>query len=294
MQEGVYCKEGAALDVVADVHTPVPGGTGTFTSAFAGEQETNGGDVALISREVEHFGVYAEINGDLGLVANGNTPIPGGQGDFVSSGLGVAFEGVSISGAQVAFGGRGVDQEGIYSTIGGGLRVEADRNTILPGVAGKASGLRMPTVDRGSVSFHASGQFGAGVYARIGNSIEVVADTATQVPGRTEAFSLIDIWNATERHNVAFWGRCMVNGVAVDGVYVRYYDTLFKIIDSEDTIDGRDVGAVSIGPHAISGNRVAFKVTFADFSQGLYVAILPVIFEDGFESGNLVMWSAAH
>ncbi|CAN0523241.1 unnamed protein product, partial [Scytosiphon promiscuus] len=66
---------------------------------------------------------------DVTPVADKNTMIPGGTGNFTSF-----LPPVPIGGDDVAFLGRGSsDQEGIYTSIGGTLAVVADLNTIIPG-----------------------------------------------------------------------------------------------------------------------------------------------------------------
>jgi hypothetical protein len=64
------------------------------------------------------------------------------------------------------------------------------------------------------------------------------------------------------------------------------------VIDNDDTLDGRDIMFLTFGPRALSGHRIAFKAVFSDFSQGLYVAVAPLSFSDGFESGDLSAWIA--
>jgi hypothetical protein len=291
LEEGIYAKRGNKLRVVVDVHTLVPGQTGTFTSQFSQLQSSADGNGAFISWNGEHTGVYTEIGGALGVVANRDTAIPGGEGNFTPDDGAPGFEGVSISGSEVAFGGRGVGQEGIYSTVGGPLRVEADRHTMLPGATGLPGTLRGPALNRGNVAFYAGSQFGEGIFARIGSAMQIVADRSTPVPDRGVNFLQFEPFTAIERRNVVFWGR-PDPGISFAGIYVRFFGELMKVIETDDTLEGRDVAFVTFGPQAISGNRVAFKVTFSDFSQGLYVAILRTIFRDGFESGDLTIWSS--
>ena len=72
-------------------------------------------------------GLAAEF--DIIVIADKNTAIPGGSGNFTS------FYHPSLDGGNVAFQGTGSGQSGIYTDIGG-LGVVADLNTAIPGGSG--------------------------------------------------------------------------------------------------------------------------------------------------------------
>ena len=93
---------------LADANTPIPGGVGTFI-AFGGPS-LDRGNVAFCGRGSGlQEGCYTEICGDLGLVADLNTPFPsGGTGNFTLIG-----GGSSLDGDLVVFTGSGfVPKEG--------------------------------------------------------------------------------------------------------------------------------------------------------------------------------------
>jgi hypothetical protein len=290
LQEGIYFKDGGPLQVVADVSTLVPGGTGTFQSAFDSRPSIDSGNVAFLSRSPTHPGVYTSRGGVLRVVADLKTPIPSGQGTFAS------FEEVSISGASVAFVGQGAGQQGVYSDLGGTLHAEADLKTILPGGGpddrGTASSLRGPALDGENLAFVAFGQLArSAIYDKQQGSLRVVVDNYTQIPGRSWNFDTFEPFISYEGGNLVFWSRAAPPN-PYEGIFARYAGRIVKVIDNDDTLDGRDIMFLTFGPRALSGHRIAFKAVFSDFSQGLYVAVAPLSFSDGFESGDLSAWIA--
>ena len=74
-QSGIYTSVGGAISRVADTSTPIPGGTGTFTSTFSGPQGTStaflgpslsNGSVAFIGfGSNNQSGIYTNVGGGL-------------------------------------------------------------------------------------------------------------------------------------------------------------------------------------------------------------------------------------
>jgi hypothetical protein len=292
LHEGIYTRSLDILRAVATQDTPVPGGQGTFASHFSPIVSSDSGNAAFTNWGFGgQEGVYTEIGGTLDFVANLNTPIPGGQGNFTRPSGSMAFDEVSLSGDNVAFVGRGVGQEGIYSDVGGALGVVVDLNTVLPGGTEPATGFRGPSIDGTDFAFYASrGTAHKGIYSMIDGTLHVVADVQTPVPGLPFTFSLFDVFTALHDESVVFWGRT-AGGYA--GIFFYHRGTIFKVIDNTDTLNGKTVAHPTFGPHALSHGRVAFKVTFDDFTQGVYVARFLPIFHDGFETGDLSAWSGS-
>jgi len=126
--EGVYVAAGGEPQIVADMNTPVPGGNGAFSN-FTYAPDISGSNIAFnASNSAAQLGVYASMDENLQVVADLNTPIPGGTGNFTS----LAFAQPSIDGDSIAFFGQGSDLMGIYSTVGG-LHAVVDSNTMVPG-----------------------------------------------------------------------------------------------------------------------------------------------------------------
>lgn len=116
--QGIYTVIDGAVDVVVDTSDAIPGGSGNFTVFNFGQKHAlDGTDVAFIgSGSSGQAGVYTAVGGTLSVVADLNTPVPGGSGNFT------AFGNVSMDGGSVAFEGiDGAGQRGVYTNLGGSL-----------------------------------------------------------------------------------------------------------------------------------------------------------------------------
>ncbi len=198
---------------IADTSTPIPGGTGTFT-AFGQRPSIDGGDVAFQGSGDPSFtqqGIYSTVGGPLGVVADRNTAIPGGTGNFLFVG------GQSIDGGDVAFQGSGAGRIGIYSTVGGPLGVVADNNTATPGGTGNFASFSFASIDGGDVAFLAVSDPNfslRGIYSTVGG-LNAVADFGTAIPGGTGNFTFFGNNPSISGGDVAFRG----SGVGQSGIY---------------------------------------------------------------------------
>ena len=330
-QGGVYTYAGGQLSVVADTNTTVPGGTSSFWSFGASPSIDANGNVAFQAGVLGGVsGIYAQLGGTLGVVADTNTPIPGGTGAFTW------FGGLSMDNGQVAFNGTGADRGGIYMASSG-ITVVADTDTPIPSGSGNFTSLTAPSLDSGQVAFHGSGANGQqGIYTDIGG-LSVVADTTTPIPGGTGNFEEL-FEPSIDDGNVAFAGGNSLTGypdytrtgvyadidgqldVVADasmlvpdgsnpflpvfgfpslddgrlaffggeltqieppylfglpGIYLRDGQSLIEIIGGEDTLDGKTVDMLLLGPGSLSGNQVAFYASFEEGGAGIYVATVP-------------------
>jgi hypothetical protein len=149
-QAGVYLKASADFFVkVADTNTPVPGGTGAFQSFSTVSYDGTWLAFVATGREMEH-GVYrAQPEGPPTKVADLNTVVPGGVGNFldfgdvvVDPGV-VVFEGMSDDGASGT-------RHGIYTDHGGTLsKIVATGDTL--------NGKTVTAVNLGSGGFSEAG-----------------------------------------------------------------------------------------------------------------------------------------
>lgn len=281
VQQGIYTNIGDKLNVVADYNTAIPGGTGNFTefnrrgSVYV-DPCLDAGNVAFRGYgggSSEQAGIYTNTGGKLNVVANTSTSIPNGTGkfaefsDFVIDQISVAF---------IATGSSFPLQEGIYTSIGGKLKMVADTNTPIPGGQGNfsrftnyfaSSEQTRIAFDSGSVAFNGFGSNNQqGIYTNIGGSLQVVADRNTFIPGGTGKFTSFST-PSLDKGNVAFVG----NG----GIYTTLGGSLKKVIAANDSLNGKIVSSVAIGRKALSENQIAFFTQFTDGSRGIYVAILP-------------------
>ena len=110
--------------------------------------------------------VRLEIEPVLSLVADRNTAIPSGSGNFTT----FFFTGATVDGENVAFKARGNNsQQGVYALIDGSLSKLADRNTRLPGFSANFYNVGAPYINGKSVAFHGGGGTGGtgfGIYAK--------------------------------------------------------------------------------------------------------------------------------
>lgn len=124
-QSGVYTDLSGQLTAVADTHTPIPGGTGSFTDFLAIGNQLSDDEVAFVGYgELGQAGVYTFVNGQFDVIADTDTPIPGGFGNFTD------FGPLSLDDGNLVFLGLGVGQKGYYTNLGGQLRVVGDLNTL--------------------------------------------------------------------------------------------------------------------------------------------------------------------
>ena len=135
--EKIWLWKNGEFQLIADNTTPVPFGDGTFRTfkggrgaspSVSGENVAFRGTWPADAPVIEGQGIYAYINGEIRMIADTNTVVPGRTEKFVDFGSGT-LEGAaspSISGENVAFGGQWIEQSrnfegsnrsGIYASI---------------------------------------------------------------------------------------------------------------------------------------------------------------------------------
>ena len=130
--DGIYTNFGSGVSV--DESMAIPGGSGTFSGSSVpfGNPSLSGTEVAFIGRgSSSQRGVYLSSGGVVSAVADKNTAIPSGTGNFTS------FENeVSLDNGNIAFVGSGSSsQRGLYSTLGGTLQEVIANGALLDGQA---------------------------------------------------------------------------------------------------------------------------------------------------------------
>lgn len=132
----------SALVSIADLNTSMPEGQGTF-SDFGVREGFDDGIVAFIGfGEDGQAGVYAYIDGELKVIASQNTPIPGGEGNFIAFS---PFNGVAVSDGNIAFHGVGANEQGgIYLSTGDSLMVVLKHGDTLNGMTIKVIDRQIP------------------------------------------------------------------------------------------------------------------------------------------------------
>lgn len=218
-------------------NTVIPGTTNSFTSISA--PAIGDGAVAFIANGMNNgsnVGVYSNAGGPLRTVANQNTPIPNGTGNFS-----LFLTHVSIDDGVVAFRGSrsSPSQAGYYTDVNGTLARRVDLTTPFAGGTGTFTNFdpRL-AIDGGHLVFLGSGSSGQrGVFHHDGNTLHVIANTSTLIPGMAmtfDQFSDASISRSNGR-GVFIGGRSQV----VTGIYGNLGGELETIADSLTLLPGQ-------------------------------------------------------
>ena len=271
---GVYKYVSGSLKVVADADTPIPEGTGNFETTPRGGVSADGGVTAFYGEgESGQSGIYVEEGGVLKKVADETTPIPQGTGSFTEFENSTAISRMEPGDEIVAFLGRGQDgQEGIYKRTGSGLCKVADKNTLIPGGSGNFAEFGASfSISGGNVAFWAVDDGGReGIYKKVGGVLVKVADTDTPVPEGSGTFATFF------KNAVSIYNRCVVftaeDSEDRNGVYTDCFGGLRKVIDDDDTLDGKTFFGVSADRESFDDGCIAVKVDFDGGGDGVYLA----------------------
>jgi hypothetical protein len=273
---------------IADLNTAIPSGTGNFTGFAQAAPATSGGNVAFIgSGSGGQQGIY--LSGTVPTlpqikIADLNTAIPGGTGNFTG------FVGSpAISGQNVAFIGSGSGgQQGVYLSNGQPAPPEikvADTSTMMPGTSANFQFFTSVSMDTSVVGTDlafvgggtVSGQTVKGVYFAQPAPPEIkVADFSTAIPAGASTFT--DFGNvafdpdSSGDHIIAFLGMG-TNGQ--EGIYADVNDVLTKVVDLHDTLDGQTPVSLNLGTNGLDSGELTFAATFAGGAQELFTTTVP-------------------
>lgn len=289
----LYTNIGGLLNAI-DINTPIPNGTGNFSNIagdFGGFSTgtfsiNNNGSVVFIgfgafSQNVsQQEGIHTNVGGVINVVADRNTPIPGGTENFGS------FKNSSIdNNGNVTFIGDSLVSfypnpysGGIYTNVGGSLNVIADRSTPIPGGIGNFGSFASISVDRqnGSVAFSASSSqsgINTGIYTNVGGRLNVIADTSTLIPGSTGDFNSFGT-PSIDNGSVAFLANTAFRSPFPEAIYTNLGGELTKVIAAGDSLDGKTIDSLQFKREGLSGNQIGFSVRFTNASSGIYIATL--------------------
>jgi len=257
------------------VASPVQLPTGQFVQALT-QPATNGSRVAFVGANgsTGRTGVYSGPvggGGSLAVVADPDTPVPNGSGNFQSffqvapslSGSVVAFNGILNSTSPPTF--------GLYTgpAAGGGPlgRVADPTTAVTPNTVS-------PSVSGTVVAFNGTPSGGgSGIYTApaAGGSFTPVASTASPIPNGSGTFTGFGLTPAVSGSVVAFVG----SGSGQVGVYTRPVGggALTRVADTSTAIPGGS-GRFTNFPDIVdvSGSAVAFVGTGGGGQSGLYYA----------------------
>lgn len=273
--------DGSLVKIAETQVTPVPGSTGTFKNFAMGNGASasiSGGNIAFTGVGDETNGIYAYINGELRVIADTSTPVPGvtPQRTFMNFGQ-LGGVSPSISGTNVAFLGVWSDGGGLYAYINGSLRVIADTNTPAPAGTGSFQSFAgSPSLSGENVAFGGLiDVFGiSGIYAYIDGSLRVIADTNTPVPGSPDVTfgdfgQLEGLSPVISGENVVFASK------VPNGIFAYIDGSLHKIADETTVVPGRTVNFFAFGQTqgispSISGENIVFVGVSLE-TNGIYL-----------------------
>jgi hypothetical protein len=272
---GIYVKSGEILTRIADTSTPVPGGAGSFSQFLALDFDPSGALTFVAADATGALGVYLTSfpqQQPIKVLANAQTPIPGGGGNFDNySGPAVTAAGVAFFASRIGHPPAGV---GIYVSSGGTLRPVATTKTPVPGAGGTFTGFGAPAMSGSTVVFHAIGTAGSeGIYAQSGSgAVSVVADLNTPVPGAAGTFqAFFNDDPSIDGDTVAF---CAGYSQTQYGLFARVKGKIVRVVTTEDTIGGQRVQYTGLTTNQLGGGLLAFYVVTGPGVFGNYT--LPV------------------
>jgi hypothetical protein len=131
-RRGIYEWAAGSLSVVVDSTMSRPEG-GTFSATTFGLEPVKAGqEYAFMGGSV----LYRKKNGQIGLVANNQTPVPGGTGNFST------YTAPTFSNGRLAFlASRGSDEFGLYLDLDGAITPIVDKRTNFGGKVPTAFGI---------------------------------------------------------------------------------------------------------------------------------------------------------
>lgn len=274
-QEGIYISRNGILEVIADRNTPIPGGTGNFTSFNSRIIAVFENNVVISGSGASgQQGIYIYRDGILQVLADRNTPIPGGRGNFTS------FDNFVVDENNVVFTARGSSsgafgalvQEGIYLFRDGIMQLIADANTPIPGGTGNFSNLSSVflTTNGKNAFFRTTYNVNQpnGIYIIRDGVVQVLVDSNTNIPSSLSKFGEIGNY-IIDGDNVAFVGS--YNNINF-GIYALIGDRLLKVVDLDSRIDGKRISTLS--DLRFSGNSLVFLATLSDGTRAILRADL--------------------
>ena len=307
---GIYRWSNGSLVRVADTSTPIPSGTGAF-STF-GQPSISGGVLAFQGVGASQEGIYTFSSGVLSKAVNRSTPRPDGGGfsDFgdptltnntlafvASSGLdrgayavaGAAITSIVNTSTPIP-GGWGtfssfdnaVSDGTNYWYVGKGMNqvgiykrngvtsVIIDQNTQIPGTAGKFTSIGNLSLDGQNLSFNGVMGEVHGVYGVVDGTPRRFVDTNTPIPGGNGRFTQFGV-SAIGGASVAFVG---YDQKTTPGIYAWINGELVRVIDTGVTLNGKVITDLDMSRDAVVGNKLTFQAQFSDRSSGIFSAML--------------------
>ena len=239
-------------------------------------------------------GIYrAASSGPPTKVADLNTAIPGGTGNFTGFASAAYPPTPIISGDTVAFIGTGSGgQQGVYRAVPDGQQIKvADLNTAIPSATGNFTTFKSVALDpanAANIAIIGSGATVSGIYVSSnGGALQRVVDTTMTLPASTATFTNFKSV-AIDPTDVAFLATASSGH---DGIFAEVRGSLFDLAEVNNVIGGKTISSLDLGPLAFSQSAgfptVAYQATFSDGSSSLLIATLPPVPGDFNRDGAL-------
>ncbi|HEX2973532.1 MAG TPA: PEP-CTERM sorting domain-containing protein [Tepidisphaeraceae bacterium] len=269
LRSGVFATFNGALKTLATTNTPVPGGSGTFTSfgrvarsgdnvAFANAQIRNRSGAWGRDLQYQASGIYmSQGGGAVTKVVDETTKMPGKTSTF--TGL---YDSIDINGVNVAF----VAWMDVYVADDSGIARRNTSSFLYPQVGVSLDGADVAFGD----NYLCAWLDGTVQRLALGNATN-----------GDRYFSLIDRNPSIDNRTIVFGGKVTgAMGTGYDlcdlgGIYMWRDGEISKVIDVNDTLDGKALANLHTGPDSLSGDNIAFHVQFKDGTEGIYVATVP-------------------
>ena len=216
---GIYSvDEKGNIKMLVDNQTNIPKGKGNFINfshlAFSKVKDNSDDFIFWATGQGRERGLYLSHKGKPQMIANQNTPIPGGSGFFVRANQ-LRFDAKNNN---ISFVGEGViGQQGVYFYDGKNILKVADQKTVIPDELDQFTSFGDIDLEDGKVIFCATGHKGFdGVYLYTSDAIFKVLTTLDKVGG--QAIQHFDLGNRSfEKDQLALILKLKDNS---SGIYV--------------------------------------------------------------------------
>jgi hypothetical protein len=168
---------------------------------------------------------------------------------------------------------------GLVRLDSGGMTPIVDTDTVPPGASYPFNLVRDPLVQDDTIVFRGASRDDAlltdnwGIYTSRNGTLELVVDRHTELPAATPSDGWLVHTPAVDAGNIAFSASKNLP-TAESGVFLVRDGVLEKVIDSSSPFDGKTVQSFDVGPFALSGDYLVFRVGFTDRSRAVYLADL--------------------
>lgn len=280
---GLFTDYYGFLRSIANNLTQAPFGTGNFTSfddfsdfnppPDSYNQSLTNNTIAFVAIDRSwQTSLYNVVSQAPNLIANAQTPIPQGQGNFT----GFAYPSALSNGA-IAFWGSGANnQEGLYAANSKGLLNRlVDTTIFIPGTMLRFQHFSYPAFSRvqAGISNYAfvgvDSNNNQGLYLMKNGKIITIANQNTSIPGSSVGFftTFKDVSYDGNTGNVAFVGAGILGQL---GLYIYNGSKIIPALTSQEWLPDTKGQFSRFSMPNLLGENLIFHATGSQGSQGIY------------------------